>query len=156
VEEASRSAVSRVSRRSTGWWRTPTERQRTRADAVAGLVATIAAYEQAVEIGAGPAPETFRRPPPPARPDVLADQLAVVTYDLGLALAAKRAGDPATPADGRTTVARVAARALADLLVVTYEVDPRPVPAAQVEAALAGEPGPLGDLLERLPRLGDG
>lgn len=72
-------AVRRVSRRSTGWWRGTTARGRTRAAAVAELV-------EAIANAAHDAEGTHARgtPPAPPREDVLADQLAVVTYDLVL------------------------------------------------------------------------
>ena len=107
MDEAGADAVRRVSRRSTAWWRTTTANGRTRAGAVQDLVATIARLTRGVE-GAGPAAP----PPAPRREDVLTDQLAVVTYDLLIAL-------DATP-DEET--ARAAVAAYND---VTNEVDPR-------------------------------
>ena len=79
VAEAGADAVRRVSRRSTAWWRTPTAQGRTRAAAVADLVATLARATEEIE-GTG----DHGPPPHPPRDDVLADQLAVVTYDLAL------------------------------------------------------------------------
>lgn len=107
MDKAGADAVRRVSRRSTAWWRTATPHGRTRAAAVRDLVATIARLTRDVE-GAGPATP----PPAPRREDVLADQLAVVTYDLLAALDARP--------DEET--ARAAAKAYDD---VTNEVDPR-------------------------------
>lgn len=79
MARAGEDAVRRVSRRSTAWWRTRTSSGRTRAEAVAELVGTIATLAHDVE-GAG----RHGTPPEPPREDVLADQLAVVTYDLAL------------------------------------------------------------------------
>ena len=137
VAEAGRDVVRRVSRRSPGWWRAATPRGRTRAAAVAALVRDLAAYGARAE-GAAP-----RTPPPAARDDVLADQLAVMVYDLELALT--------TRPDGA-----LAARAVAECLLTAYEVDPRPVPAHLLDAVLAGDVGPLGDAVRALPRLRDG
>ena len=93
-------AVHRCRRRSPAWWRGA------RAEAVAALVATLAAYERGLA-GAPPA-----APARPARDDVLSDQLAVVGADLADALRATP--DPA-----------VAARAAADVRATVEQVDPR-------------------------------
>ena len=137
VAEAGRDVVRRVSRRSPGWWRAGTTRGRTRAEAVAALVRDLAAYGARAE---GTEPRT---PPPAKRDDVLADQLAVMVYDLELALAARPDGT-------------LAARAVAECLLTAYEVDPRPVPAHLLDAVLTGDAGPLGDAVRALPRLRDG
>jgi hypothetical protein len=79
VARAGADAVRRVSRRSTGWWRATTARGRTRADAVTELIQALANAAHDVE-----GTHAHGTPPKPPREDVLADQLAVVTYDLVL------------------------------------------------------------------------
>jgi hypothetical protein len=103
---------------------------------VGALVHAIARYAADVE---GEPPRT---PPAPRREDVLPDQLAVVAYDLVLALT--------TPADPKRAVA-TAHTALAETLLTTYEIDPRPADPALVQQALAGQAGAFRDRLERLP-----
>ena len=106
---------------------------------MAGLVAALAVLGQRAE-----GVEAPRTPPRPDRDDVLVDQLAVVLYDLALAL------DDAPDAE------RIATEAIAECVVRMHEIDPRPVPADLLDAVLAGEPGPLRDVVERLlPRLRD-
>jgi hypothetical protein len=166
VDEAAADAVRRVRRRSPRWWRGDSAREgRTRADVVAELVAALAVYEHALEVGDGPPPETYRTPPRPAREDALADRLAVVTYDLVRALRAATPGAPARHPAGLRTVEALAAVALADVLLHTYDVDPRPLPDAAAGAVLAhlhpgitSDGGAFGDLLlavERGPRGGE-
>lgn len=119
MDDAATSAVRVVRNRSAGWWRTPSERTGwTRADAIAHLVAETARAGLALE------GEPNRAVPPPLREAVLADQLAVVTYDLVLALRAK-------PDEG------TAATALGELLLHTHDVDPRRLPDEAAAAALA-------------------
>lgn len=131
MDKAVREVVRRAGRRSVAWWRTPTARERTRADAVSDLVGDLAERSQAAE---GLATRT--RPARPGREDVLVDQLAVVAYDLRLA-----GGD--------------AAEAAARALLTAYEIDPRPLPGDLLDEVLAGEVGALRDAVERLPRAGD-
>jgi hypothetical protein len=88
VARAGEDAVRRVSRRPAGWWQTRTARGRTRAEAVAALVETIANTAHDVE-----GTHAHGTPPPPPREDVLADQLAVVTYDLTLVATDEAADD---------------------------------------------------------------
>ncbi|HVF06920.1 MAG TPA: hypothetical protein VNA20_18930 [Frankiaceae bacterium] len=136
------------------WWRTETGNGRTRAAAVAELVAALAAYEQAAEIGAGPPPRTgYRTPPAPPRDDAYVDRLAVVAYDLVLAIVTSRGADvPARLPDGPATVHDIAGRAAAQLILTTYEVDPRPVADAAIDNALP-HAGPFAGELAGLPRL---
>lgn len=96
MARAGEQAVRRVSRRSTGWWRTRTPRGRTRAEAVTELVRTIADTAHAIE-----GTTMHGTPPAPPREDVLADQLAVVTYDLVL-VATDEAADHALAAYAAT------------------------------------------------------
>lgn len=152
VDDAAGEALRRVARRSVAWWRTTTDAGRTRADAVGELVATLAAYEQAVELGAAPTPERYRSPGPAVRPDVLVDQLAVMAYDLGLALRAAGPRDPAAAPEGPTDVETVARRAVGHLVAMTYEVDPRPARADHLDLASPAAVGPLRDVLDRVPR----
>lgn len=75
-EAAAADARRRLQRRSAGWWRDEVAPGVTRADRVAGLVATLAALD--------PTGEGRGAPPRPARDQTLSDQLAVVAYDLTL------------------------------------------------------------------------
>lgn len=119
MDDAAADAVRRVRTRSAGWWRTPSARPgRTRAEVVAHLAGEVARLGLALE-GEPPRPL-----PPPVREAVLADQLAVVTYDLVLALR-------------ETPDERTAAVALAELLVHAHDVDPRRLPDDAAAAVLA-------------------
>jgi hypothetical protein len=120
------------------WWRGPAESGRSRAAVVTALIRDLVDAERAV--GPDPAPPGAV-PPAPPREDVLADQLAVVAYDLLLALT-----------DGAHDAA---AEAVARCVLTAYDVDPRPVPGAQLDAALRVQDVALRGRVERLPRLRD-
>jgi hypothetical protein len=121
VDSAGADAVRRARRRSAGWWRGASACPGwTRADTVAHLVGEVATYGQRLEgVDHG-------RPARPVRDDVLADQLAVVTYDLLAAL--RDAGPGAEP---------VAATALAEYVVHAHDVDPRRIDEEAAGAVLA-------------------
>jgi hypothetical protein len=164
VDDASTTAVNRVRRRSTAWWRDESACAGwSRADVVAHLVAGYAAADHAIEIGAGEPPGTYRAPDRPGREPALADRLAVVAYDLVLALGAAAPGAPARYPERVVTVETVAAVMLAETLVHLHDVDPRPLPEEAAGAVLAylhpdagAELGPrvgsLGDLLLAVER----
>jgi hypothetical protein len=121
VDSASADVIRRARRRSAGWWRGDSARAGwTRAETIAHLVGEVAAYGQRLEgVDHG-------TPPRPARDDVLADQLAVVTYDLVAALRDAGPGAELT-----------AATALAEYLVHAHDVDPRPLDEEAAGAVLA-------------------
>ncbi|HEU0132804.1 MAG TPA: maleylpyruvate isomerase N-terminal domain-containing protein [Mycobacteriales bacterium] len=164
VDNAAADAVRRVRRRSALWWRGASACPGwSRADTVKHLVDAFAIYEQALEVGAGPRPATYRTPPAPAREAVLADQLAVVARDLVTALRAATDEAPARHPHHAMTAADLAAVALAECLVHTHDVDPAPLPEEAAGAVLArlhpvaatglaGDAATLGDLLLRVQR----
>jgi hypothetical protein len=136
VHSTAADAVRRARRRSPGWWRGDThDGTRTRADAVGALVDALAAAGQRLT------GEHHGTPPRPRRDDVLADQLAVVAYDLVAAL--REHPDAAT-----------ARRAAAQCLVTAYDVDPRP-PEEAAARTLLGDGTDLLPGLRRLAGLGD-
>jgi uncharacterized protein (TIGR03083 family) len=164
VDNAAADAVRRVRRRGTGWWRGSTPcPEWDRADVVQHLAEALAIYEHGLEVGAGPRPETFRRPPRPERDTALPDRLAVVAADLVTAFRAKRPGDVGRHPNRLMRVETLAAVALAECVVHTYDVDPRPLPEdaagavlallhPRAAAELAEGVGSLGELLLRVER----
>ena len=158
VDEASAAVVNVVRRRPVKWWREPAgDAGVTRAERVGDLVAAVARADQRIEAAtagreAGAAAPD-RVPPPPRREPVLADQLAVVTYDLRRALrAAAAAGVPGLEPE--------AAGALAHLLVAAHDVGgyavdddaARAVIAWRYPDALTSTGVPPGELLLVLER----
>lgn len=138
VAEMSTEAVRRVRRRPPGWWRGDSACPGwTRADVVSHLATAFTIYDQALAIGAGPRPDEYRRPPRPARDEVLADQLAVTGHDLVVALRRAGEGDVARHPYALMRADTLAAVGLAECIVHVHDVDPRPLDEAAAAAVVA-------------------